>query len=539
LAFDHAIVQAKIDGTLFYLDPTRLGQHGRLDRMGQMHEGAQGLPVSDGPAQFVTIVSPNAAALTRSEIAEAATISRFGADGQLQFRQVWNGLAAESLRVATERMARERFIKSVNDSTESRYPGARLVGDIDINDDRVNNVFSVSARYDVPKLANESDGNWYVRLTPGNLKNALPPPASMTRTVPLAIGRYPLEASYVLEVTFPEEVSVMQDPRATSVGGKYFSLTVASSFRGNVSKTSIDLKTLADRIEVEDLKSYAEDLRGVEKSIKGVIVVRKDAIKGTEGERKSFAQVLRDRLQEVVNRTSETIKSGKLAGRDLAVAYCARSDALSNLGQTDEALRDANEAVKLAPNSPELLGCRAEEYFRAGSFGKSIADYSKAISLGDTDPRTFHLRGISNFYAGRLDAAAADFTRGADTADKEAQVYSDLWLTWTHLRLHNSIPEPVLKRAAAQPRGDWPRPALAMLTGALSPEDMLSLLDRKSGDDRQMALTEGYFYLGQYHLTRGNREAARELFEKTRELDVVIYTEHIAAEFELQRLGDH
>ena len=39
--FDHAIVQAALNGKTFFLDPTRLGQRGLLERMGQLHEGTE------------------------------------------------------------------------------------------------------------------------------------------------------------------------------------------------------------------------------------------------------------------------------------------------------------------------------------------------------------------------------------------------------------------------------------------------------------------------------------------------------------------
>jgi lipoprotein NlpI len=117
-------------------------------------------------------------------------------------------------------------------------------------------------------------------------------------------------------------------------------------------------------------------------------------------------------------------------------------------------------------------------------------------------------------------------------------MYSELWLSWTSQRLGRQVPEAVAKRAAATPRGDWPRPALAMINGNLAPEEMLKLLDAKSGDERQMALAEGYFYLGQHYLTLGDKDKAREYFEKTRQLEVIIYTEHTAAQFELQRLKE-
>jgi lipoprotein NlpI len=55
-----------------------------------------------------------------------------------------------------------------------------------------------------------------------------------------------------------------------------------------------------------------------------------------------------------------------------------------------------------------------------------------------------------------------------------------------------------------------------------------------------MALAEGYFYLGQRYLILGDKAKAQEYFEKTRQLDVIIYTEHTAAGFELRRLnGSH
>ena len=94
----------------------------------------------------------------------------------------------------------------------------------------------------------------------------------------------------------------------------------------------------------------------------------------------------------------------------------------------------------------------------------------------------------------------------------------------------------LVARAAAEAGGEWPRAGLAMLTGKLSPDDMLKSLEKKQGDERQMALTEAYFYLGQYYLLTGDRAKAQENFEKTRSLGVINYLEHTAAEFELERL---
>ena len=335
-----------------------------------------------------------------------------------------------------------------------RYPGAKLVGEPDIQDDRVNNALSIAATYAVPKLATERDGNWFVRFLPTNMRGTLVAPPSAARSAPLKLQHFPYEASYTFEVKFPDDVSVISDPRAQSVHNKHFSYTIASSFRGNLAKHSVELRMLAGKVEVADLQKYAEDARAAVNLASGAIVVPKRAIKAVasaKAAKKDFAQTVRERVQETVDKTSQAIKSGKLAGADLASSYCLRGAAHADLGLSDKAIADANEAMKLTPNAPATLSCRAYAYFAAGEFEKSVADYAKAIALGDTDAKALQQRGIAKFYAGRLEDAADDFARAAeDSSDRERQVYSDLWLAWTHLRLGKALPEALLKRAGEE-----------------------------------------------------------------------------------------
>ena len=537
--FNHVIVQATVAGQVFYLDPTRLGQHGRLRRMGQIHEGAQVLVVTPQTRELSVINSANRKELARSVVSETATIRKFNADGQLQTRQVWHGAIAEGLRVMQERLSRDQIVKSIADAMESRYPGAKLVGEPEIQDDRVDNALSIAATYSVPKLATEREGNWFVRFLPTNLRGTLVAPPSSVRNAPMQLPFFPYDAKYTFEVKFPEEVSVISDPRAQTVDNKHFTFVVSSSFRGNLARHSIELRTHLGRVEVADLNKYAEDARAAVNLTSGAIVVPKRAIKAVTASTKAksdLGRTVRDGRQETIDKTSQAIKSGKLAGTDLASSHCLRSGAYTDLGMFDKAISDANESLKLTPNSLASLYCRAYAYFGAGEFEKSGADYSKAIALGDTEAKTLHQRGIAKFYAGRLEDAAEDFSKATDTGDKEAQVYSDLWLSFTHLRLGKPLPEAVMKRAVEEPRGGWPRPARTVLAGNLAPEEMLKLLERKSGDERTMALSEGYFYLGQYYLGRGDKAKAREYFDKTRRLNIIIYTEHVAAGFELRQL---
>ena len=179
-------------------------------------------------------------------------------------------------------------------------------------------------------------------------------------------------------MTFTDAVSMVTDPHAETIKNEYFTSTVSSYCRGNIAKVSIDLATMRSHVDAEDTGKYAEDLRATNKAIGGYFAVGKWAIKSKdEAGKAEFPQRLRKLKQELIDKTTETIKSGKLAPSDMADAYCIRSNALSDLQRFEEAAQDANEALRKAPNASSTLGCRALNYFNAGQFEKSIADYSR------------------------------------------------------------------------------------------------------------------------------------------------------------------
>ncbi len=539
LQFNHVIVEASVGGKTFYLDPTHMGQHGLLRRMGQIHEGTQVLvvaPTTRGPS---TIATDHASQVLHSEVSETAVLPKLDGDAELVVRQTLRGAVAEGVRVGRERTPLAEIAKTIAAAMEHRYPGARLVGDPDIQDDRINNVFTIVGRYSVPNLAMERSGIWFVRYLPVNMKGALAPAPPSARTVPLLQPLFPYAARYTFEIRFPDEVSVISDPSSDGVRSKYFTYTVSSSFRGNVAKTTVEFKTLADQVKAPDLKKYAEDVRAVANVVVGVVVVPKSARRRVAGARaakkRDLGQTLKKRLNETIEKTGLAIKSGKLGDADLARARCLRSNAHGDLGNERQAMADADAAVKLAPSSSELFLCRAYAYLVAGRFEESIADYSKAIALGATDPHTLQRRGIARLYARKLEEAAEDFSRASETG-KTAH-YADLWLGWTYRRMGKELPAALVERAKADPRGDWPRPGLALLSGDLAPEELLEQLGAKRGEEREMALAEGYFFLGQHYLARGDKTKAREFFQKTRRQNIFIYLEHTAAGFELQALG--
>ena len=68
----------------------------------------------------------------------------------------------------------------------------------------------------------------------------------------------------------------------------------------------------------------------------------------------------------------------------LAFAFNDRAWAYHQLGKDDDALRDANMAILLAPDNAAVIETRAEIYEKLGKHDQAVADYRAALKL---DPK--------------------------------------------------------------------------------------------------------------------------------------------------------
>ncbi|NTV11877.1 MAG: tetratricopeptide repeat protein, partial [Zoogloea sp.] len=538
--FDHVIVEAKIDGKSWYLDGTRLGQRGKLSQMGLGLEDAVGLVVAPDTRDLQVLHSPNVRELSTVEASDHFTLARLDGDGELQATVIWHGVNAENVRMVASQLTPEQMRRFALANYEVRYPGITLTGQPELSDDPENNRISLTAHYKVPKLAQESGGAWVMKFFPYNLRAIFNVPPQLSRNFPLAITTYPYVARYKLVMDWPDNVAMVLDPSTQRLDNDYFKLDIARSFRGNHATLDLLLETRTDELAPARLPRFMEELQKFNVALGGYIAIDRGALKkdGFLGfGRNTLQDNIRKRLQSTIDRTTRTIAAGRLSGEDLAGAYCDRAEALADIGKADEGMKDAQEAVRLAPEFSRAWECRGNLYFDNGDFAKAIPDLNKALGLGADEFSSFYRRGHARFYLGKLPEAAEDFAKAArQSKDGEGALYAELWQLWTLQRLKRSIPPELQAHATENPHGAWPRPALAMLAGVLTPEQMLDEVSRQKGDERELNEAEAYFYLGQHRLNQGQPQQAKEAFEKTRAKGITMYLEHVAAGFELGRL---
>ena len=120
------------------------------------------------------------------------------------------------------------------------------------------------------------------------------------------------------------------------------------------------------------------------------------------------------------------IRSGKVSGQDLAVAFTNRGSAYDDKRDEDRAIADHDQAIKIDPTLDLAFNNRANAYGRKGGIDRAIADYDEAIRLNPTFSTAYNNRG-KTYRDDKRDyvRAIADFDEAIRINPKYADAYNN------------------------------------------------------------------------------------------------------------------
>jgi len=114
---------------------------------------------------------------------------------------------------------------------------------------------------------------------------------------------------------------------------------------------------------------------------------------------------------------------------DFADAYYNRGNALKNLGQLDEALKDYDKAIQLKPDYAKAYNNRGAGLQDLGRLNGAVQSYDKAIQLKPDYPEAYYNRGSALKGLGQLDGAVESYDKAIQLKPNYAEAFSNRGVT--------------------------------------------------------------------------------------------------------------
>jgi lipoprotein NlpI len=182
-------------------------------------------------------------------------------------------------------------------------------------------------------------------------------------------------------------------------------------------------------------------------------------------------------------------------------AFVNRGSLYLDKDDTDRAIADLTEAIGLNPKRAMAFYNRGIAHVVRSDIDGAFADFNEAIRLDSTDIDRYRWRGNVNFYKGNYEAAASDLARVVLQSPDDA--YAVLWLFISRSHANKQSKMELEVTAATLNRAAWPYAAVELFLGRRTPESVLAAAGKP--DQR----CEAQFYIGAWHVLRGDRAAAR------------------------------
>ncbi len=208
-----------------------------------------------------------------------------------------------------------------------------------------------------------------------------------------------------------------------------------------------------------------------------------------------------DGCSKIADDQSETARNRAVALFDRGVAYYSKDD-------TDHAITDWTEAIKLDSNYGHAYNNRAKAFLSKADYDHAIADYGEAIKLDPDHAVAYKGRGIAYLLSGATDKAQADFQKAADLEPSDA--YAALWLDIADRR--NNVPSRLAQATTHLNMAAWPAPVVLLYADQMTPHEVLVSAQNINPVISQARLCDAYFYGGELMLLKGQKDQAAHAF---------------------------
>jgi transglutaminase-like putative cysteine protease len=259
--FDHCIAAVRLDGQVWWLDPTAGYQRGSL-AMHYLPNYGCGLVIS--PVTTALTAIPQTAGLPLTTTTEYFDLARNSGASDLKVVTVAEGRDADDLRATFASTKRTDIEKNYAHFYAESYPGTKLAAPIEIQDDELENRFQTTEFYTIDKawVKSDDDGKYRCDFYPFSIAAMNKRPVDTQRQLPLAVD-FPQHLILRTEITVP--TSWTYDKENKTIVDPAFTFQKQSSRVGNKLVLEYGYQSLSDFVPADRVDEYLENLGKVSK----------------------------------------------------------------------------------------------------------------------------------------------------------------------------------------------------------------------------------------------------------------------------------
>ncbi len=263
-AFDHVILQVKVYGDVYWIDPTRSDQRGNLNQIYVSHFG-QGLVLAPETKGLTTqTIHPNATSETI--VTENYNVGDPNHPTFLDVVTISSGAAAESVRSNFKRASLDALQKSYLKFYSKRYPEISLTQPLTLTELSGGNACKVEEHYTIPHfwtLDAEKQSYTFV-LRSADLETEVGYAFPTHRSDPVG-WRHPVKYTNVIEAHLFKDWPLDGPP--VSVISPVFRLDHTANIKGNTVTLRYGYESLADTLSVVDIPAHNTALAKLNESL--------------------------------------------------------------------------------------------------------------------------------------------------------------------------------------------------------------------------------------------------------------------------------
>ena len=255
--FDHAIVEAELDGHVYWLDPTALYERGDLASGTPPFEAA--LVLGGGAGDSVAAIPPSSSAQPLTEIAVSFDVHGVGVPAGMRVETRYSGRAADGIRSSIRSTSIESMRKRYTSFYAEVYPSIRSEAPPEVHDDEAVNVVRTVERYSIPEFwhASRSQDDTIGTFDALELAKVIPSATAAARSMPLLVD-HPVHIRYTIDAQLAQGWNIAARDVTLETPAVRFTYHIRA--REDTLSLSYEYQTLADHVSADQAADHLAKL---------------------------------------------------------------------------------------------------------------------------------------------------------------------------------------------------------------------------------------------------------------------------------------